>query len=534
MQSKVTAKVDATYRDDQGALDTRNEALEADALVSARQIRQPIETSDDIFTAFDGITYDKGASVLNMFESYLGAATFQKGVREYLAARAWGNATSTDFASAIAKTSGNPQIEAAFASFLDQPGAPEITATLSCTGKPTLALAQKRYVPPGAPTPGAGKPWLVPVCVVYDKGGTRAEACTLLTAETGSLALDAKTCPRWVMPNTNGRGYYRNAYTNAQVTALRDEAWPKLSWTERRALYFDVAAGVGTGRLPLQLALSFVPKLLAGNDRFTIQPALGLVSGLDKLVPDQLRDKYEHWLRTTFGPGATAAGFMPKEGDSIDVEATRGSLIGTVAWTARGPTLVAEAVKLADKWRDLPQSIRGLVLAIAVDARAELHARILKDVMTEPDRARRGEMLAALSGVRDVNRQKAALALILEPRLDVRETIRNIYGGSSDANLATAQQFFRDNQAAILKRIPQDETASPTARMSGLFTGSCKAEQRDAMADYVTKTFGPMAGGRRVVTQNIEEMDQCIARRKLLEPELRAWLGGVRLPKPKK
>jgi len=37
-----------------------------------------------------------------------------------------------------------------------------------------------------------------------------------------------------------------------------------------------------------------------------------------------------------------------------------------------------------------------------------------------------------------------------------------------------------------------------------------------------------------VVKQNIEAMDQCIARRKLLEPEIRAWLGGVRISKPKK
>src|SRR5205085_8621822 len=148
----------------------------------------------------------------------------------------------------------------------------------------------------------------------YDKGGTRGEACTLLAADTGSLALDApaKTCPRWVMPNVNGRGYYRVQYTSADVTALRDEAWAKLSWTERRALYFDIQTAVGNGKLPLQTALSFVPKLLAGNDRFTIGPALGLASGVDRLVPDELRGKYEYWLRTNFGPGATKAGFVPK------------------------------------------------------------------------------------------------------------------------------------------------------------------------------------------------------------------------------
>jgi hypothetical protein len=246
--------------------------------------------------------------------------------------------------------------------------------------------------------------------------------------------------------------------------------------------------GVGTGRLPLQLALSFMPKLSPVT--IVHDPAgVGLVSGLRHARARQLRDKYEYWLRTTFGR-SQAAGFMPKAGDSIDVEATRGSLIGTVGWTAREPKLIAEAVRLADKWRDLPQSIRGLVLAIAVDAKTEVHERILKDVMTEPDRARRGEMLAALSGVRDVDRQKAALALILEPKLDVRETIHNIRGGSTDANLAAAQHLG-DNQAAILSgsrttRPPRPRRDVGTIRPRG---GAARCDRR-----LRTKTFGRCGG----------------------------------------
>jgi hypothetical protein len=35
-----------------------------------------------------------------------------------------------------------------------------------------------------------------------------------------------------------------------------------------------------------------------------------------------------------------------------------------------------------------------------------------------------------------------------------------------------------------------------------------------------------MPGGARTVQQAIEGMDQCIARRKLMEPEIRSWLAG--------
>src|SRR5262249_51578063 len=162
--------------------------------------------------------------------------------------------------------------------------------------------AQRRYLPPGAPAPAEGKPWTLPVCVVYDKAGGRGEACTMLTQPTGELALPpaGKACPRWVMPNVNGRGYYRSSYTPAQGTALGGGAWAKLWGTERRTMFFDVVDAGVRGRLPLALSLSMVPKLLAGNDRFTVGPALDTVTRLDRLIPQNLRDKYELYLRQTF------------------------------------------------------------------------------------------------------------------------------------------------------------------------------------------------------------------------------------------
>ena len=542
MEHKISARFDPAWHDDQSELTTRDVALDNDSLVTARRIRQPITTQDDIFTAFDRITYDKGASVLNMFESYLGADTFQRGVRDHLTARAWGNASSADFVAAISRAAGK-DLAPAFATFLEQAGTPQITATTTCDGdKVSVALAQQRYLPPGAGTPTQTRPWIVPVCVAYDTAGKRAQACTMLDQPTGAVTLETRSCPRWVMPNVNGRGYYRNVYTAAQVAALRDEGWAQLSWTERRALFRDVRDAAGDGTLPLQLALSLVPKLLAGNDRFTVAPAIALPARLDRMVPDALRGKYEAWLRQTFGPGAARAGLAPRDSDSLDVEITRTELVRAAAWQGRDPRLVADAVKLADRWRDLPQSVRGVVLQIGVDARPELFERTLKEVVTESDRSRREEMLRALATVRDPRRQLAALGLMLEARLDARETLPMLFGGGGgrrtanvepEAHLEVSQAFFRDHQAAIMKTMPQDGTSGPFARISGLFTATCSADQREAITAYVKQTFGALPGGGRIVAQNLEQMDQCIARKKLLEPEIRAWLTGTRTPAPR-
>ena len=413
-------------------------------------------------------------------------------------------------------------------------GRPEITATVACTGTPAVALAQRRYVPPGAPTPQATPPWIVPVCVAYERAGKRAEACTLLDGPTGTIALETKACPRWVMPNVDGRGYYRSAYTTAQLVALRDEAWPLLAPTERRAIFFDVREAVSTGRLPLAVGLTLVPKLLAGGDRHAIRAALGLPLGLDPLVPAALRPRYEHWLRQTFGPSARAAGLTPRPADSLDVEASRSALVAAVAWSAREPALIAEAVALGERWRELPQAIRGGVLAVAVDADPARFEQVLGEIVTEPSRARRQEMFHALAAVRDRTRQGRALALILDPAVDVRETLWMLRASSDEAGRALARAFFRANQDAIFKRLPLDATTGQIANLSALFTGTCAADKRGEIVDYVTRTFSTIPGSARVLAQNIEAMDQCIARRAALAPEVEAWLRGVPVPRARR
>ena len=59
-------------------------AMGADSLQSARQIRNPIKANGDILDAFDSITYRKGGSVLNMFETYLGEEAFREGIRLHM------------------------------------------------------------------------------------------------------------------------------------------------------------------------------------------------------------------------------------------------------------------------------------------------------------------------------------------------------------------------------------------------------------------------------------------------------------------
>jgi hypothetical protein len=144
LEQKLTAQFEPSWHEELSDIDLRAAALGADSIVTARRVREPIVTQDDIANVFDSITYLKGATVLNMFEAFVGPDKFQQGVRNYITERANGNATSTDFVAAISKAAG-VDVSAGFSSFLDQAGAPEIELAVTCgKGKPRVDVAQRR------------------------------------------------------------------------------------------------------------------------------------------------------------------------------------------------------------------------------------------------------------------------------------------------------------------------------------------------------------------------------------------------------
>src|SRR5215472_10226354 len=151
MQTKAIERWAPSWGMRAARVEARDRAAEADTLVNARVVRQPVDTYEDVWNAFDAITYEKGASVLRMFEVWVGEEPFRRGIQRYLRSHADGNATTDDFLAAISASAGK-DVAPAFGTFLDRPGVPRLRASLSCTrgGAAVLHLAQDRWLPRGS------------------------------------------------------------------------------------------------------------------------------------------------------------------------------------------------------------------------------------------------------------------------------------------------------------------------------------------------------------------------------------------------
>jgi aminopeptidase N len=123
-------------------------AMFADAQSTSHAIQQHVVDEEQASSAFDPvITYSKGQAVLRMFENYLGADTFRDGVRSYVKAHAFSNATTSDLWLALGSVS-HQDVGTIAAGWTEQAGFPLVSVASHCEadGKRTVTLSQRRFL----------------------------------------------------------------------------------------------------------------------------------------------------------------------------------------------------------------------------------------------------------------------------------------------------------------------------------------------------------------------------------------------------
>jgi alanyl aminopeptidase len=511
----------------------RSYALSTDSLVTARRIRQPIESEDDILNAFDGITYGKGASVLAMVEGWLGRDVFQRGVRRHLRTHAHGNATAKDFLDALSAEAGQ-DVSGVLGSFLDQGGAPLVTARLDCSGKlPRVKLFQSRFLPLGS-AGDAKQTWKVPLCVRYGSGRQSGRACTVLEGESAELPLpEAKVCPTWVLPNADGAGYFRTSLDAQMLGRLLSTGGRHLSRAERVALLGDVQALVNAGAMPASDALGLLPGLAGEKDRQVFQASLHLLEMLKpSLLSDARQADRERFLRDTYGARARALGFTPRAHEDEDTRLLRPTLLRIAGQQGGDPRLVAEARKLTEKWLGdsgaiAPELVDTTLGIASAHGDRALHARLMAALRSEKERKKREQLIDALAGFRDPELVRENLALLLEPGVDLREVGDLLFrAGGEVRSRDVVYAFVKEHYDTLAARLPEE-------RLEGLTWSAaawCDPVHRQEATTFFTERMARVPGGTRTLAQVLEGMDLCIAFKAAQGSSLESFLASPRRP----
>jgi alanyl aminopeptidase len=505
------------------------DVMDTDSLSTARAIRQPIKSTDDIFNAFDGLTYNKGAGVLAMFESFLGEQAFREGVRTHMRRFAHGSANVHDFMESLAEGSAKPEVVPAFESFLNQPGVPLVRMKTTCSDRDLIVeLSQSAY---GATSADDKRQWSIPVCMREITHG-RYRSCTMLSNRTAAVTAPGQ-CGATLMPNADGAGYYRFAMATTDWQRLAVSA-SRLSPAEQLALLHSLRAAFRAGETDAATYLSALKAVGSGSTWDTVALAGTFLHELrSELLAKNDLPNFEQTVRGWFTPTLAATGLEPRRREPRSVALLRAELADIMVCIARDPnTLTPLAAKGAGQLRAMaqgnqpqplaPELVQAALWAAVYSGGVTVARDAIAAIRSSTDAQFRNLALTALAAARDPAANQEIEEFIVSGALTVREQGAYLRAAFADAERRPGVwAWFRRDFKRISASIPNDARS----RLVNLAKSLCGDQSRAEIEWFYKPMIGDISGAPRVYANVLETVDRCVAWRRAKGSELSAALS---------
>ena len=492
-------------------------AMNIDTLSTTRKVREPLLRSENVMDQFDGITYRKGGGVLSMFESFVGEAAFQKGVRLHMTRYADGVATGDDFFQSIADGSGNPDVVSAMKSFVDQPGLPLVKAIIFTDqqkGKGAssgVVLSQSRYAPLGSKTE-QGQSWDIPVCIAYGQNGDIGKKCTLLDENDTQIKIPGAV--DWVTLNQNGSGYYR--------FTMNSEAWAKLlsnldALNTREALTVQdsLIAAFRAGEVDADVFLDGMSAFAKHPEYDVASGSTALLGFIHRQLPESRDDLAKH-INATYRER-----FLNIRGqDNAEGNLLAPSLASLLIDRAQYEPLRAEMAKAGASYLGLNDEVDKTQVA------PNMLGLALRQVMRDTGEAAYGPMLALATSGSSLEKGAAAGALAATQDDGVYQKLLSDVVLSEDSPLTGRQSgsvlggllrsdtygdqtwdWFKANLPAYVNKVPDVRKGG----LPGAGGNFCTLEGRDDVKTFVEANAELMPGYERSLLQTLESIELCAA-----------------------
>jgi aminopeptidase N len=471
MAAKETALRNPDWKWWEGQDAYKETAMDADASNASHAIEQHVSNELQANSSFDpDITYRKGQAILRMFEAYLGPDIFRDGVRAYMNAHAYSNATSADLWHALNSVS-RENIGKIASGWTEQPGYPLVMVAASCdaSGARTIKISQRRFVLRG--TDPRVSHWNVPLQIRSGAGG----APQSVLATTDNQTVLAGRCDEPLSVNAGAIGFYRTQYD--QATLRTDTAnFGSLPDPDRIALLDDqwALAQSGAGTLPSYLALASA----MGTDLDTrawdqITGALGTIEYDERGAAGH--NAFATYARSVIKPVADQLRWDAKPGETPDVQRLRRTLIGNLgAWGDQ--SVIGEARRrfngfMADRGSLSPDDQTVVLSIVAQYADVGTFARLHALAKTAGNEAQLDRYYSALMAVRDPALAVQAANIALSPEIPPQADSQRLrfIGRLAQFNPNLAWQVFRDNSEQLLAPYVMQRSLIITQRVPQLF-----------------------------------------------------------------
>jgi aminopeptidase N len=493
----------------------RESAFGTDALKSTHPVVEQADTVDQINRIGDAITYEKGASVIRMIEAYAGSDAFRTGIRAYLAAHAYGNASTADLLRSVQTSSGKPILDIG-QDFIRQSGVPLIRESGTAG---SLALSQGRFaLDPESRTP---QTWHVPV--IAEPLGNPADRRRLVVTGATPMPLPAPESAPMIV-NAGQTGYFRTLYTPDQLTALSTR-FAQVPAADQLGLLSDSWALATSGDTDVGGFLRLARSLPTSADPIVWQRLAAMLTTIDRLyAPGAPRAAYRDYARKLLATKFADVGFDARSGEADNVGLLRTSLIAALSRLEDGP-VVMEARRrftrlVTDPSSDLGATRRAIIAAAAENADQATFDDLRHLARTTTDALEKQRLDLAMASARDPAILKQVLALILGDEIPVTTGPRMLYvAATADADLTWT--FATANRALFESRLDSLQRYSLYARIAASSGDLSRADQLQAFADK----YIPVSGRQDVY--KAEDVIHTSARlRRDVVPQIDRWIAA--------
>ncbi|RNA03939.1 Aminopeptidase N, partial [Brachionus plicatilis] len=457
-------------------------SMELDSLQSSHPISVEVNSTNEIQSMFDGITYGKGGSIIRMTNYFLGESNFKNGLTDYLRKFSYGNAEQNDLWESLKKYSDkNVNLTRILNTWTKQMGYPLIQ--VQSINKTHLKVTQEHFLydssQPVQKSP-FGYKWDVPLAFSVEKLTSKAysNAEKFNVSNIYSIVSwidsnqDEKIIPlgeelenkSYILANLDAFGFYRVNYDDSNWNLIMKQLLKNhksIPSRMRSKLVSDIFSLVQANKLPSHKPFEFIQYL---NEEYEYLPWFSLFQKLsfffDNIESTEIYGDFRVFMLNLVESLYNKLGWRDQNTDTWLLRKLR-TIIVKLACHLDHQDCIENSIALYKEWmknekiNKIPVNVRSLVYCTAIKYGTFAEwSFALSQYEKESDASVKRELQAGMA----CSREQWIQIKYLNNQLNLNKTRKQdglfgiIYSASNLNSNKLAWNFVKNNWEIIIER----------------------------------------------------------------------------------
>ncbi len=474
---------------------SRTAGFSIDSLENSRPVEFDVETPDQAEEMFDVLTYEKGSTVLRMFQMFIGEEVFQNGVEAYLNKFKFANTNSSDLWDALSQASNQP-LNKILPFWIREKGYPFLQ--VDCSNN-FLTIKQKPFLLKNVDIDKNNiKP--VPVQIKFLDTGNEEK---LLLDETERV-IDLKNLGKVPHVNSGGWGFFHTFYDDEVFENILAN-FDKLNDLEKYRLLEDKWMQFKKAPTDIKDFYKFLMFFKKEKDEDIWIYMSSIIATIANLFESNNSDSFKTFIRDLTDELHNELGFEVKKDEELEIKEVRDTINKLRAKNLDDDAFIKKFSDIfkENKMESISEGtlFSSILFISALDETNKIETFLEKFENAESPQMQ-GRYRAVLGQVRDQNASKKIVEFMLDGRIRgadcpyiLASMVTNKYIGKK------SWKVIKENFNDLLKVMP-DWTAS---RILDALPSIYDEEFADDIKNFIKKN--PLPSSEKLAAQKLERLE---------------------------